>query len=142
MSSAASKARGWAIPALALTVLTACTTSRDAERAGEAAARDQSLAARPGRVADMQPEELLGMSADRLAGLLGPADFTRNDGPAEIWQFRESECVLDVFLYRDPARGGYRVEHVQTRDRGLVRAADPPCVADLLRARRTPQPAS
>ncbi len=91
----------------------------------------------------MQPEELLGMSADQLAGLLGPADFTRNDGPAEIWQFRNSECILDVFLYRDPAaRGGYRVEHVETRDRGLVRAADPPCVADMLRARRTPPPAS
>jgi hypothetical protein len=100
------------------------------------------LASKPGPADEMQPDELLGLSADELTGLLGPADFTRNDGPAEIWQFRNSECVLDVFLYRDPARGGYRVEHVQTRDRGLVRAADQSCVADLLRARRPPLPAS
>jgi hypothetical protein len=85
---------------------------------------------------DVQPEQLLGLGPDQLTALLGRADFTRNDGPAEIRQFREADCVLDVFLYQDPSEGGYRVEHVETRDRGLVRTADRTCVAALLRARR------
>jgi hypothetical protein len=86
---------------------------------------------------DVQPAQLLGLHADQLTALLGRADFTRNDGPAEIRQFRDPDCVLDVFLYQDPLHGGYLVEHVETRDRGLVRAAERTCVAGLLRARRT-----
>jgi hypothetical protein len=86
---------------------------------------------------DVQPEQLLGLDADQLTALLGRADFTRSDGPAEIRQFRDSDCMLDVFLYQDPSEGGgYRVEHVETRDRGLVRTAERTCVAGLLRARR------
>jgi hypothetical protein len=85
----------------------------------------------------MQPGALLGLSADRLTTLIGPPDFTRNDGPAEIWQFRNSQCILDVFLYRELSGVGYRVEHVESRDRRLLGAADRTCVTDLLRARRT-----
>jgi hypothetical protein len=86
---------------------------------------------------DVQPAQLLGLHGDQLTALLGRADFTRNDGPAEIRQFRDPDCVLDVFLYQDPLDGGYVVEHVETRDRGLVRPAERTCVAGLLRARRT-----
>jgi hypothetical protein len=85
---------------------------------------------------DMRPEQLLGLSAEQLTDLLGPADFARSDGPAEIWQFRDPDCVLDVFLYMDPQRGAYGVEHVEGRDHDVVRAADQRCVAALLRARR------
>jgi hypothetical protein len=86
---------------------------------------------------DVQPEQLLGLDADQLTALLGRADFTRNDGPAEIRQFRDADCVLDVFLYQDPSEGGYRVAHVETRDGGLVRTTERTCVTGLLRARRT-----
>ncbi len=85
---------------------------------------------------DVRPEQLLGLNAGQLTALLGPADFTRTDGPAEIRQFRGSDCVVDVFLYQEPAAGRYRVAHVETRDRGLVGTAERPCVAGLLRARR------
>jgi hypothetical protein len=85
---------------------------------------------------DVEPQQLLGLDQDQLTALLGPADFTRSDGPAEIRQFRDPDCVLDVFLYQEPSNGGYRVEHVQARDRGLVRTAGRTCVAALMRARR------
>ena len=37
----------------------------------------------------------------------GGAGLVRRDGPAEIWQYRSPECILDVFMYdagRDPHR--------------------------------------
>jgi hypothetical protein len=128
--------RGLAIGGLTLLLL-ACASAPDADRAGAAVAHDREIASRPGPETEVQPDALLGLSADRLTALIGPPDFTRNDGPAEIWQFRNSQCILDVFLYRELSGGGYRVEHVESRDRQLVGAADRACVADLLRARRT-----
>jgi hypothetical protein len=92
-------------------------------------------AARTGDL-DVRPEQLLGLNAEQLTALLGPADFTRTDGPAEIRQFRGSDCVVDVFLYQQTAAGDYRVAHVETRDREVVGTADRPCAAALLRARR------
>ena len=137
MTAVTAMARGFAFAAVALAVA-ACAGSRQENQPTSAAApQEPKIALRPGPGGDMQPDQLLGLSGDQLTGLLGPADFTRNDGPAEIWQFRNSGCVLDVFLYQDLRQGGYRVEHVETRDRGLVREAERACVADLLRARRT-----
>lgn len=95
----------------------------------------RQTAAKTGDV-DVRPEQLLGLDAEQLTTLLGGADFTRTDGPAEIRQFRGSDCVVDVFLYQEPAAGRYRVAHVETRDRGLVGTAERPCVTGLLRARR------
>ncbi len=95
----------------------------------------RQTAAKTGEL-DVRPEQLLGLDADQLTTLLGGADFTRSDGPAEIRQFRGSDCVVDVFLYQEPAAGRYRVAHVETRDRGLAGVAERPCVAGLLRARR------
>jgi hypothetical protein len=108
-------------------------SDRQASSGGE---RGQRHATRSPGAADMQPEQLLGLTPDELSGLLGPADFTRDDGPAEIWQFRDAECVLDVYLYIDPIAGGYRVEHVEARDGSLVNAADTDCVAGLMQDRR------
>jgi hypothetical protein len=118
-------------------LLAACASAPDAESAGAAGLRNHEIASRPSPEIEMQPDALLGLSAERLTALIGPPDFTRNDGPAEIWQFRNSGCILDVFLYRDLSQGGYVVEHAQARDRGLVRGADGTCITDLLRARRT-----
>ena len=30
---------------------------------------------------------------------LGAPEFVRRDGPAQIWQYRAENCVLDLFLY-------------------------------------------
>lgn len=68
---------------------------------------------------------------------LGAAEFVRNDGPAEIWQYRDSGCVLDLYLYPDNtgAAADPRVTHVDTRGRDGVGAADADCVNALLRTR-------
>lgn len=88
-------------------------------------------------VADIRPDQLLGLDGDRLTATLGPADFRRADGPAEIWQYRDGTCVLDLFLYADPAAGGLRVEHVDVRDRSATPVSGgSDCATALLRQRQ------
>lgn len=85
---------------------------------------------------DPTPAQLVGLDADQLDRLLGTPDFTRADGPAQIRQYREAGCVLDVFLYSDSA-GRYRVTHVDGRERVLSGGdAAPACVSSLIHTRR------
>lgn len=86
---------------------------------------------------DPTPAQLVGLNAGQLDRLLGPPDFKRSDGPAEIRQYRDAGCVLDVFLYADTAAGQYRVTHVDGRDRAVAGGdATPACLTSLLHARR------
>ncbi|MBK8174501.1 MAG: hypothetical protein IPK66_04210 [Rhodospirillales bacterium] len=118
----------------------ACATSKGGNEASAETSPANSAqgvyASRPPGANDLAPEQLVGLDGDQLIALLGPADFQRQDGPAEIWQFRDPDCVLDVFLYADSSTGSYRVLHVDARDRTLVLTADPACVTGLLRQRR------
>ena len=35
--------------------------------------------------------------------VLGPADFARIEGKMGIWQYRQTECVVDFFFYLEGA---------------------------------------
>jgi hypothetical protein len=65
------------------------------------------------------------LSTEALIARLGEPDFTRHDPPAEIWQYRGTSCVLDVFLY--PEDGEMKVLHAATRDRDRVQAPENNC---------------
>jgi hypothetical protein len=84
----------------------------------------------------MQAHDLIGVDSDGLAGLLGEPDFRRLDPPAELWQYRIEDCMLDVFLYLDEARGGaYAVTHVAARGRagtdGETSITGDACIASI-----------
>ncbi len=66
---------------------------------------------------------LTGLGPAELVALFGEPDFRRRDPPAELWQYRSADCVLDVFLYGEG--GTYRVVRSETRDRHAL----PPLVA-------------
>lgn len=80
------------------------------------------------RAAD--PRALVGLTGSEVSGLLGRPGFVRRDAPAEIWQYRAADCVLDVFLYTEP--GGARVKHVELRPRQSARPTSPACFAGML----------
>jgi hypothetical protein len=65
-------------------------------------------------------EKLQRLTAAELLRLLGEPDFRRQEPPAEVWQYRGADCVLDLFLYRDPS--GVRVAHTEMRERTLVQS--------------------
>jgi len=87
-------------------------------------------APRDDRRRDSDPKLLIGLTGAQIAELLGRPGFVRRDAPAEVWQYRGSDCVLDVFLYADGASA--RVQHVELRPRQPARPSSPACFAGLL----------
>lgn len=61
------------------------------------------------------PEEFIGYGPQRLLPIMGAPDFVRRDGPAQIWQYRAENCVLDLFLYGK--NDDSQVRHVELRER-------------------------
>jgi len=86
--------------------------------------KPQTAAVPPQRKARINddPNQLLQFDGQRVATLLGPANFVRRDGSAEVWQYRAAACVLDVYLYKES--DGLKVAHVDLRKR--ERATLPP----------------
>ena len=78
-------------------------------------------------------KKLDGLSDRDVRRVLGDPDFRRQEPPAEIWQYRSAECVLDLFLYDD--RGQYRVAYAETHDRGFTRVSQASCYSGLVNAR-------
>jgi len=79
-----------------------------------------------------------GISSAAVKRLLGEPDLRRQEPPAEIWQYRSADCVLEVFLYRD--QGQYRVAYAETHDRGLVRVSQSSCYVSIVAARDHARP--
>lgn len=60
-------------------------------------------------------DEFVGYSPERVLPILGAPDFVRRDGTAQIWQYRATNCILDLFLYT--AGKETRVRHAELRPR-------------------------
>ncbi|MGY8959283.1 MAG: hypothetical protein ACKVKG_07095, partial [Alphaproteobacteria bacterium] len=100
-----------------LSVASACGTTSATQNTAPRARPDQKtrIATAPRRPAALpQPDRLIGMDGAAVAALLGPARFVRRDGAAEVWQYRNEHCVLDVFLY---GRDHLNVAHFDLRKR-------------------------
>ncbi len=80
------------------------------------------------------PETLIGYDNRALEGLLGLPSFTRQDPPAELWQYRNDVCTLDLFLY-ETASGGHSVEHYEFRETGKSREAAEQCLRSIIEKR-------
>jgi len=80
------------------------------------------------------PAQLLGQSTVQVHDLLGEPRLIRRDGPAEIWQYRASNCILDVFLY--DAGADRTVRHVDLRGPGTAMPDRRACFARMLTDRR------
>ncbi len=91
----------------------------------------------PDPVSD-NPKQLFGLSGPRVTALLGPANYVRRDGSAEVWQYQATACVLDVFLYRRDAT--LFVAHFDLRQRSA--ATEPPrhCYGGLLARSKSSYP--
>jgi hypothetical protein len=60
---------------------------------------------------------LAGLAPSQVAALYGQPDFRRNDPPAEVWQYRSADCVLDLYFYSGD--GGEQLVFAQGRPRSL-----------------------
>jgi hypothetical protein len=84
-------------------------------------------------------DTMTGMSGSDLTTWLGAPQFRRQDGQAEIWQYRASACTLDVFLYNEGS--DLRVRYVEPRNHAATANApgDPAqaraCASALIQSR-------
>jgi hypothetical protein len=84
-------------------------------------------AAPPAAAPELRAVELTGLGAAEVLALLGSPDFRRSEPPAELWQYRRTDCILDVFLREDSR--GYRVVHAEMRQRRQIVATAGGCTA-------------
>lgn len=75
------------------------------------------------------------MSPEEVETAFGDPSFVRQEQPAEVWQYRQANCIVDMFLYTDVVEGPFRVEHVEMRgveqDISLSENDRQVCFADL-----------
>lgn len=50
---------------------------------------------------EMTLPQLVGLSEEEVARLLGTADSLRAEPPATVWEYRSDTCALDLFFYMD-----------------------------------------
>jgi hypothetical protein len=60
--------------------------------------------------------ELAGLHQPDVLALLGKPDFTLDEPPAELWQYRAADCVLNLFFYREPHE--FRLVRAEAWQRG------------------------
>jgi hypothetical protein len=97
------------VAAAALLGLAACATPGD----------EQAATASPAMKA------LAGLDPAQVRALLGPPDFRRIDAPAELWQYRSADCVLDLYFYSEA--GAETLAFAQMRNRDLQQASAGGC---------------
>ena len=85
----------------------------DPPKAARSAANEAKSANLAAPQINDDPQQLLGLSGIAVARRLGAPSLVRRDGPAEIWQYQETACILDVFLYTNT--DGQHVRYVELR---------------------------
>jgi len=61
---------------------------------------------------------LTGLRPVDIAALLGNPDLRRDEPPAELWQYRAANCILNLFFYRQA--DGYHLVRAETWRRDLA----------------------
>jgi hypothetical protein len=84
------------------------------------------------RIALADVAALINLTDRDLMARLGRPDFRREEASAQIWQYRGTSCVLDVFLYEDG--NVLRVVHATTRGRSETGSDSDRCVPELIAA--------
>lgn len=77
------------------------------------------------------PASLVGYDESSIEALFGPPSFTRRDPPAELWQYRNENCTLDLFLYEDSA-GSFNVTHLEIRETDSSADATERCLRTII----------
>jgi hypothetical protein len=68
-------------------------------------------------------KDLNGLKPDDVLSMLGQPDLRRDEPPAEVWQYRAADCVLNLFFYDEA--GGYRLAHTESWQRTLSSSTSP-----------------
>ena len=62
-----------------------------------------------------KPSDLQNLTSNQVRTLLGTPSFKRIDNTAEVWQYRNYKCTLDLFLYENLNTIGHSVAYFEIR---------------------------
>lgn len=111
---AAAIAAAFAIPA-ALAACAAPNGTATATTAVPSAFPASDLSSGAGHAPEIK--DLAGLRPADVVSILGPPDLRSDEPPAELWQYRAADCVLNLFFYSEA--GGYRLAHAEAWQRTL-----------------------
>jgi len=80
--------------------------------------------------------DLTGLRPSDVAAVLGPPDLRREEPPAQLWQYRAADCILNLFFYRDG--GIYRLARAETWQRDPANTTSAHSCRDAMAPLRTP----
>jgi hypothetical protein len=118
-ASAAAIAAAFAI----LAGLSACASPDASAGAPSLAAARASSILPPVQPRAPEIEDLAGLKPADVMSILGPPDLRRDEPPAELWQYRAADCVLNLFFYSEAS--GYRLAHAEAWQRTLTAGSVP-----------------
>ena len=98
-----------------LAALAACATPNGAATATAALSARPALSPNTARAFEIK--DLAGLQPADVVSILGSPDLRRDEPPAELWQYRAADCVLNLFFYSEA--GGYRLAHAEAWQRTL-----------------------
>ena len=77
-------------------------------------------------IAEIDPRLFLDKPVEDITVVLGPADFARIEGKMGIWQYRQTECVVDFFFYLEGADSSpiQRIAAMDIRNRVIGQPLD------------------
>lgn len=77
--------------------------------------------------------DMIGLDRNQITALLGKPHFRRHDKPADLWQYRNKKCALDLFLYRIRDGVIYKVTHADVRILNSAKATKDACFKKLIK---------
>ena len=80
---------------------------------------------------------LKGLEPAQVAAMIGNPDFRRLDPPAEIWQYRSADCVLELYFYDSGASSRMVYAETHSRNPQRIPGGNAQCQQDLGPLRQT-----
>lgn len=125
MSVSGRGAAGIAVAVALAALVSACaapspagpTTGLDARSAATTPGNFQTLSHPP------DIKDLAGLKPAEIVSILGQPDLKRDEPPAELWQYRAADCVLNLFFYDNA--GSERLTHAEAWQRSLSAGSTP-----------------
>ena len=128
MSGLGGRASGLAVAMMSAALLAACAVPQPiATTVPHAAAGTTGAAPGPLHFPNLR-SELTGLHPPEILAMLGQPDLRRDEPPAEVWQYRTADCVVNLFFYQE--QDGYRLIHAETWQRSLAIGAEPARCSD------------
>jgi hypothetical protein len=82
------------------------------------------------RAVSQDPERLVGLKPNEINEVLGTPNLRRKENKAELWQFAQGACILDLHLY--PESDGLRVGKYLVRGSRGAKVETKTCLNNMI----------